>query len=65
MMLVVIAFLFGLNLGKQIQSIDTPVKTEVKRIVITVVPTAKVKITPQASASATPRLSVFPTKENN
>jgi len=53
LILVLIAFFFGLNLGKQIQSVDTPVKTVYKRIVLTATPKAQPKITPNASKSAT------------
>jgi hypothetical protein len=53
LMLVVIAFFLGINLGKRIQAIDTPVKTVIKQVTITVIPTNKPSLSPSASGSAT------------
>jgi len=52
LMLVVIAFFLGINLGKRIQAVDTPVKTVIKRVIITVIPTNKPSPSPNASGSA-------------
>lgn len=46
-LLIIIAFFFGLNLGKRIQAIDTPIKTVITKIIVTkiVTPTPSLKPT--------------------
>lgn len=59
LLLVLVAFFSGLNLGKKIQSVDTPVKTVVTKIVVTRVytPTVTLKLTATKSASPSARIT--------
>lgn len=58
-LLIIIAFLFGVRIGKQVQRIDTPIKTIYK----TKWKTQKVYISESISPVATKSSGLFPTKE--